>query len=338
MPRINQYIMDLKITKIQRASAQEWDQIWNNCDYATYFHSREWAEIWEKYSRGNLKPCPFIVRFSDFKKVLLPLSIRSLYKGFSPIYLSSPAGTFGGWLSHDELNREHAHLIYKFLMNLGDIQWRLNPYESLCHQIHFDNLKLKKDTTDVINLKEGFEAIHHRWTKGHSSAAKKARREGVNIRLATSAEDWQTYYYLYEASLERWGGKTSSGYKYEWSLFELMFDLQSSRIKLWLAEYKNFVIAGALCFYAKNHVVYWHGSALSEYFNLRPVNLLIFEIIKNACELQYEWFDFNPSGGKEGVKAFKRSFGTLELSCPMILKNSLTNSVLNKLKSLLSNT
>jgi hypothetical protein len=63
------------------------------------------------------------------------------------------------------------------------------------------------------------------------------------------------------------------------------------------------------------------------------VTLLIFEIIKNACELQYEWFDFNPSGGKEGVKAFKRSFGTLELSCPMILKNSLTNSILNKFKS-----
>ena len=325
--------MDLKITKIQRASSQEWDQIWNNCDYATYFHSREWAEVWEKYTQNNLESHPFLITFSDFKNVLLPLSNQRLYKGLTSIYLSSPAGTFGGWLSCDELNINHAELIHRFLIKLGNIQWRLNPYEQLSHQLYFENSET--DTTDVISLKDGFESIYRKWSKGHSSAAKKAKREGVTIRLAASVEDWQTYYHLYEASLERWGGRTNSGYEYNWHIFELMFNSQSSRLKLWLAEYKSRIIAGALCFYAKNHVVYWHGSALSEYFNLRPVNLLIFEIIKNACEQQYWWFDFNPSGGKEGVKAFKKSFGTLELPCPIVTKSSGTNLILNRLKTLL---
>ena len=40
-------------------------------------------------------------------------------------------------------------------------------------------------------------------------------------------------------------------------------------VRLWLAELDGQIIAGALCFYAKQHVVYWHGAALTEHFRVR---------------------------------------------------------------------
>jgi lipid II:glycine glycyltransferase (peptidoglycan interpeptide bridge formation enzyme) len=44
----------------------------------------------------------------------------------------------------------------------------------------------------------------------------------------------------------------------------------------------------------------------------------LYEVIKNACEKGYTWFDFNPSGGLEGVKAFKERFGAQALKCPIV--------------------
>ena len=57
---------------------------------------------------------------------------------------------------------------------------------------------------------------------------------------------------------------------------------------------------------------------MSDYFHLRPVNLLMCEIIKHSCDRGYSWFDFNPSGGHEGVTAFKKSFGAEALPCPVV--------------------
>jgi hypothetical protein len=39
----------------------------------------------------------------------------------------------------------------------------------------------------------------------------------------------------------------------------------------------------------------------------------MYEIIKSCCEEGYSWFDFNPSAGLEGVRAFKESFGAKPL-------------------------
>jgi hypothetical protein len=311
--------MKISIANIHNATNEEWDLIWRECNYSTYFHSREWAEIWNVYSKGKLNPGPKLISFSDGKKALLPLSFQRSLKGLAKNYISSPGGTFGGWIAKDELDVDHAVLLNGYLTKkCGNLIWRLNPYDELAFRA---GVRISKDDeTHTLNLSDGFDAIYNCWTKGHVSAARKARKEGVSIRLASSCDDWDLYYQVYEDSIRRWGNKVSS--RYSWELFQEMFRRNSPSIRLWLAEYQNTVVAGALCFYSKKHVVYWHGAALEKYFNLRPVNLLMYETIKDACECGYRWFDFNPSGGHEGVKSFKTSFGAVSMSSPVIHRTS----------------
>ena len=57
---------------------------------------------------------------------------------------------------------------------------------------------------------------------------------------------------------------------------------------------------------------------MENYFSIRPRNLLLYEVIKKACEKGYSWFDFNPSAGLKGVKAFKEGFGAEALKCPIV--------------------
>ena len=336
--------MNLALSGKHQATEKEWDTIWEQCEYSTYFHSREWAEIWQKYTRENMTADAVIVEFSDGATALLPFSTQTMLKGLVNKYILSPAGTFGGWLSTDKLSNTHGRLLNDFISNKCKyLTWRLNPYNSLETKLNIKDLR--KDETHVLELEPGFETIHKSWTKGHTSAARKARQSGVEVREAKSLEDWVAYYEIYQDSLKRWGEAASSCY--EWQLFQNMCELSSTNIKLWIASFEGKMIAGALCFYAKKHVVYWHGSALSEYFNLRPVNLLMYEIIRESCENGYQWFDFNPSGGNEGVIAFKKSFGAKALNSPVvcytpvILNNSLmaiekTKIAIQKIKKSLS--
>jgi len=310
--------MSLSIETLRPASPEEWDTICEACDYSTYFHSREWAEIWTAYTRGKMRSYPKLIIFSDGKKALIPLSCQKTLRQLSRQYVSSPAGTFGGWISDDPLEVGHAVLLARWMIeSLGNLVWRLNPYDVNVSRINID--VWQDDVTHSLCLTGGFDSLFTRWTKGHKSAAAKAAkaiRENVNVRVGSTREDWRCYYTIYEASIDRWGARTSS--KYTWEIFDEMFRRNSSQIRLWLSVYQDKIVAGAICFYAKKHVAYWHGAALEEFFPLRPVNLLMYTAIKHACEAGYQWFDFNPSGSHEGVKAFKKSFGAMPLPSPIV--------------------
>jgi hypothetical protein len=92
--------MNLSIQKIRPAKSEEWDDIWGKCPYATYFQSREWAEIWERYSDGKIKPEPILLHFSDENRVVLPFSLKQYFGGLFTLYFTSlPGVKWGGWIS-----------------------------------------------------------------------------------------------------------------------------------------------------------------------------------------------------------------------------------------------
>jgi len=307
--------MDIHIDQIRAAQPEEWDVIWRQCSYATYFHSREWAEIWIHYSQEWMRPNPLLVMFSDGKEALLPLSCELSY-GSVKSFWSSPEGTYGGWIAMDPLGREHAILMKEFLTReLGRLYWQTNPYDDLVAAAGLDaNIE---NETHAIDLERGFDAVYRDWSSACRRAERKARRCGVVVREANKKEDWRCYYQAYEDSQRRWGERTLSHHR--WSLFQAMYDLQSEYLRLWLAtNHEGRIIAGALMGYAKTHAAYWHGAALETYLVLRPMNLLFYELIRDACEKGYKWFDFNPSGGLDGVRRFKESFGAKPLHCPIL--------------------
>jgi len=308
--------MSLSIETIRIAKPDEWDHIWWECPYSTYFHSREWAEIWSVYAEGRMNPDPKMVEFSDGKRALLPFILQKSYRGLVKKHISSPAGTFGGWISIDDLNDNHARLLASYLINeLGNLSWRLNPYDGLAQRTKVK--ASKQDETHALNLEGGFESIYKGLTHGHASSTRKAQREGVLVSQASKQEDWLAYFGIYQDSLKRWGKKASSSYR--WALFEEMRRINSPHIKLWLAIYQEKVISGVICLYSKNHVDAWHAASLKQNLHLRPVNLVMYEAIKHACEKGYIWFDFNPSGEHEGVKTFKKRFGAKTFECPQVV-------------------
>jgi hypothetical protein len=307
--------MTLEIVRVRPATGEEWGRIWSACETATFFHSREWAEVWASYTGGRVRPQPRVVEFNDHKSALIPVSREKQYRGLLDVAVSSPAGTYGGWISTDELSLEHSRLLYEVMVkSYADLAWRLNPYDSTLHQLTIP--KLIHDETQTINLEKGFDAAVERWSKGHRKAVRQAQSLSVSIAQANTIDDWKKYYDVYAETLRRWGDGATS--QYGWTFFKALFDLKSEHVKLWAASHSGRMIAGCIIFYAKRHVAGWHASTLSDSFELRPQHYLNYEILKDACERGYQWYDLNPSGGHERVKEMKRHFGPIVLPAPFM--------------------
>jgi hypothetical protein len=333
---------DLSIASIEAVSAAEWDAIWHACDYATYFHSREWSELWSRHEPDGLLSTGKIAVFSDGARALLPYTLRLRANGLLDSYSSSADAMYGGWIARDRLNAEHACLLAQHLLARPDasLSWRINPYDpnhdwvlrivagecvrldganpryakALKAVTHFGRPLVLPDLTHALNLEPGFEQLFRK-KSGVMRDAGKAASEGVTIEVAEHVEQWREYYEVYLDSLGRWGMDPADAYR--WSLFESMFALHSPNVRLWVAVHGSRIISGALCLSAKHHVAYWHGAALQRFFQLGSVNLLMLEIIRDACHRGRRWYDFNPSGN-QGIVNFKKKFRPQELGCPMV--------------------
>jgi len=308
-------VAKLKIDTVWVTEPGRWDDAWTACRWATYYHSREWAELWCRYTEDWYHPSPAVATFSDGRQALLPLSSEKR-ESESRGYVSSPPDTYGGWIAAEPLARSHAELLTEFLTTkLGKLDWQLNPFDPLVADLGIQ--ADEPDETHILDLSIGFDSIYGHFSSACRRAERKARRSGVSVRLARTKADWQEYYRAYEDSYRRWGSQALS--KYEWHLFELMYELRSDDLRLWLAmNDEGRIIAGAVMGYASNHAAYWHGAALEEYLPLRPTNLLFTEIIKDASRRGLKWFDFNSSAGLDGVRRFKESFGAKPLDCLIV--------------------
>jgi lipid II:glycine glycyltransferase (peptidoglycan interpeptide bridge formation enzyme) len=137
---------------------------------------------------------------------------------------------------------------------------------------------------------------------------------------------------MYLDSVRRWGDNATS--KYEWPLFERLAELPDQNVTLWLAEHEGIPISGALCLYSAKHVGYWSGAALESHLHLRSTSMVVYDAIRDACERGFSWFDFNPSGGHEGVRKFKEHFGCQELPCPSLTWESTRSRLARRVRSL----
>jgi hypothetical protein len=304
----------LGIIAAEPATPEQWDEHWRGCRHASYFESRPWAEAWASYQPGRMRPAPVLLRFNDGRRVLLPITRERLRRGLDGRYLLSPAGAYGGWLTTEPLDMAHARMVVDWLLaERRPLWWRPNPFDPLIDVV--SSSLTKEDVTHAVPLDRWLEA--QRAHKGHMEAVRKARRSGVTIRHADRREDWEAYFAIYEHTLERW--TEAPAIRYHAGLFEALRRHEGRGVELWLAEFEGErLVAGALNVYAHDHVSGWHMATRSDFFHLKPTDLLVHDMIADAHMRGFKWFDMNPSGGHEGVVRFKRHCGGMAIASPIV--------------------
>lgn len=290
-----------------------WWNVAQACDYATFFHSPLWHRLIERTFDGCEDRTVGAVTDDGVRMVLPLLKTGESAKGMMEDLTSTYAGCYGGVIADGEVSEEDVARLYDEVQtwNMASLSVNGNPMWSAfdCPSVLSDE-EATGDFTQIIELGgRTFDDVLSDFSRGHRSSMNKGQQRGVEIRQADSLEDYRSYFGAYEDCLRRWDNPSS---EYPWELFENGFEIAQQHpghISLWLAEVDGEVVGGAWFFYWNQHLVYWHGATYEEYFDYRTNNVLHPAIIKDAIESGYKYYDFNPSGGHEGVVDFKRRFG-----------------------------
>jgi hypothetical protein len=307
-------IMNQRIVSTSRVSSREdWLEAARSTPHATFFHTPYWQDLAVASGRGH-QDASIQFEISDGSTVYLPLTMTGKsMKGLMLRCASTFVGGYGGPIGQvvtPELELDiQRHVMGPRYARLSVVGNPLRP-----SSVWAPELKRSSLVTHVLPLGLDFDALLRGFTKGHRAAYKKGQRLGIKVRRAT-ASDQRAYVALYQKALARWGARATSRYSPEF--FQAVFELSQKlpdTVTVWVAAAEDEeVVAGGLFFYWNQHVAYWHGVSTPERYTDSATTVLLGEVIKDAIARKLTCFDFNPSGGHDGVAAFKRHFGALEV-------------------------
>lgn len=283
-----------------------WARVSRTCGHATFFETPTWADVLaECFPRW--RPAPVVAELGDGNCVVFPCMARIALGGMVRYREAMVPGVYGGPLFMRQPKEEDWRRTWQVVDALTDIVLCCNPFIS---PVGVPESAAKRDlVTHVLDLSIGMDSTWKGYRKGHRADVRASERSGIEVTLATAKQDVLGYYEVYRDALARWGHAASGFYPQRLFAALARNRLYGSAIRLWVARLDGSVVGGALVFYHNDHCVYWHGAVLRSHMACHPAHLLVHRAIEHAASSGYRWFDFNPSGGLDGVERFKTGFG-----------------------------
>ncbi|MBF0431247.1 MAG: peptidoglycan bridge formation glycyltransferase FemA/FemB family protein [Fibrobacteria bacterium] len=289
--------------KVSHCPEDLWKQYCEEDKCCTFFQTPEWHQTAAKYTHAKI--IPILFSWNEHQCVLpLLKSHRFLFT-----YYFSPFGTYSDLITPKPLLDYQIKEISSFLKNKNVLLFS-SPFSTN----HLPLARPVSNSTYVVKLKLlDPNKVFKNWRKGHKDNLRMGIKKGVKVRLANSVKDLKCYYELYQDTVKHWGSTARTNY--DFSLFEDIWNqlIPSGKAKLWLAEAENQILYGVIVFYHQNHAVAWNSASSHAHLRYYASQVIYHDIIAHALKHNFDIFDFNPSGGLEGVTKFKLGFGTEEL-------------------------
>jgi hypothetical protein len=287
-----------------------WDRVVSRSDWSTFFHTFTWAQIViGTFPDYRVATKAFVL--DDGAVAIVPMVASYERNRYFRWCESMYPGGYGGAVAERTLTRDEIDSIFRRLTDRRTAYLHVmgNPFD---HHDFPPGFERSEEHTHVLDLTPGFDAIYASYRDGHKYSVKRARKLGVQVEIAATEADYRAYYESYLDNLKRWGDRTLVTYPY--SLFKEIWRSRSENTKLWIAKVGEEVASGCLVFYHNRHVLYWHAATSERFFNHGAGPLLTTEILRDACQRGFAYYDFSPSGRLEGVERYKEGFGAKKLA------------------------
>ena len=263
----------------------------------------EWGELCEAYGHD----CRFLGVEDESGTLLAGLPVVVLRSRlFGDKLVSMPYSEYGGIIS----TGEHA----------AEVElW--NRATEIAHDRDVDYVLLRGvDTvpdasgietehqyvTFELPLTEGTDAVWDGCETRFRNGVRKAEKNDITTRRVTSTAGLREYYDLFLATMRGHGTPPHS-----FGFFQRMYDWLGTddTVRLYLAEYDETVVNGALVFVFGDRAYYWSAVSEYEYRDLNGGSLLLWQAIKDAADDGCAVFDLGRTREGSGVYHYKKSLG-----------------------------
>lgn len=291
----------------REASIEEWLHFWSGDPDRTRFQHPQWHQAFADTWPGIFKPKAYRITGNDGTDAILPGSTRRLFKGLSSEWIASPGHNYGGLLGphSSEAFIATQHFLLK---HHSSYRWYGSPFTK--------SGSTMDSFTQIVDLSVSDEELntsidHYK----NLYFARRAERHGLRL------ERWhgtaKAYADIYQDAQNRWNSDGSMPNSYSSAFFNAVFQLDGTEIWAVKNSERDEPIAMGIFLTAGTHVVSWLTLAREDALPLRPYQFLYVNLIRQYHQQGFQRFDFNPSGGLEGVIEFKRRFGAKKQYFPV---------------------
>ena len=315
-------------------SKKEWEEIILKSGNANFFHSPLWAKIIEETYGYRTA-----TRLYDIngKEILVPMMEKDIY-GFK-IFDSMPGGyDTGGLFSESDVTVDDFKLLVDDIVGGRNLSFHLAlpPYMDL-------SLNAKSSINDKWKIEDEFNFVHlldlegkdfeyiwkNDYKKNKRRGTRKAIKSGVKVREGTSLDDYKIFYDIYDKEWQKRGKNPPVPFDY----FRNFYKYGSDHVKFRLATKDDEIIAGRIEFWYSKTVYSFISAFSKEYGTFNPQSLLISKSIEEACQEDYRYYNFGPSGNLINIVKFKEAFGAkkVELNRYLVYSNlaKIMNGIIN---------
>lgn len=308
--------MTLHIKRIINVDHNEWNSVWNDCEWSTFYESVDWFKTWDHFIPVRSHYEAFKYEFSDGVSCIIPHFTRKVMRGLRDVVEISPGGLYGGPLSTQKLSADHLELVFAYLSGkFSNLEFHQNPYINV--NITKPN-RISHDFTQTLNLL--LDDIQSKKAFNRYKVAYNARlafKNGLQIRLANN-DFISNFNSIYTNAKSRWKESTST---YNLAFFRSL--LESDKTDFWgiFDNNEDFIGGGIMC-KGIRCVSSWLAIMDENHLHKRPYEYYYHYLFWHYKSEGYHWLDLNPSNDNSGVIDFKSKFSPVVLDINTLSQKS----------------
>ena len=296
----------------------EWEEIVHNSNNGTLFHTRKFLSYHSKDK--------FIDHSLIFYKNNKPLSVFPAVEITAvnkKSLVSHPGASMGSFVTPEDLSFSDAlELVDELNLYLKKQKFSraritLPPIiynQRKTNYIDYSLLRhgykyVKREVSSILFLEDSIEKNVNKFKPSHRQALRKAQRSGL---VVNNSDDFHSFYNILKKNLSNRHNVNPTHTVDELLKLKKLFP---KNILLHAVYLNNKMIGGVINFVAnKNVILAFYISHDESYQKYRPINLLFYEILKDAIKNNFKVFDFGIFTVNEepnmGLAKFKENFGS----------------------------
>ena len=307
----------IKVKKFSKDNYLAWDSFVRNANNGTIFHLRKFLNY---HSEERFKDNS--IEFYKGNNLLSVFPAADIMKEGKRILVSHPGASYGSFITKEDLSIKDAIEIveelkgYAIKEGFDGIQMTIPPsfYSNrVSNYVEYALLSsgfdyFRREVTSTLTIGENENEILNKFKSSHQRAVKRSQNLGVEVKITNKVDE---FFSILETNL-----KIRHDVKPTHTIDELktLITLFPEEINVFGAFYNHQMIAGVLNIIVKEGVALaFYISHKNEFQELRPLNLLFFNIFKWAITKNIKMYDFGTftvdGVANMGLGRFKENFG-----------------------------
>ena len=299
--------------KVFESPGEEWDEF-----SARYTDLIFYQSIWSEVLRKGLKGTPLYFYLKEGSDIVTGLpGVLLNFKIFKILYASIPYGSLIGEKSCFFLFME---LLEKEFRRRGIDQVRMieSPFSEPYQLNTFKSVSSKCSLLDLRRFHQ--EKIREDYRSEVRRAIRKAQKNGLFVKKATSLKEMETFYQLYLSSMKR--NRSAAKYPRRWfdALFEIF--IQKGKADILFAMKGDQYAAGVVLIYSPTSNHYLHNGSVETHLENRPNDLIVDQIIQDSLKEGKTTLDFMGSDSNDlPLIRFKEKWGSRSVDLRTYMKD-----------------